>query len=70
MPTPRKHAGRAARQRAYRARRRLTGEDELRAKNMPASPAISTMPSLARLPVLAELAVLAEWYRDCRRAAR
>lgn len=48
MPTPRKHADRAARQKAYRDRQRDALVAQLAAKGLPAAVPIPTMPSMAR----------------------
>lgn len=56
MPTPRKHACGAQRQRAYRARCRLAREEELRAKNMPGHAAVPTIPGPARWKALLDKA--------------
>ena len=56
MPTPRKHANHAQRQRAYVRRREEARLAALAAKNTPGGAAIPTMPSTARWRALAELA--------------
>jgi hypothetical protein len=53
MPTPRKHANHAQRQRAYLQRQKAAQAAAMAAKNMPACAAIPTMPSTARWRALA-----------------
>ena len=48
MPQPRKHADRAKRQAAYRARRAQARQQELSERGLPALPVLSTMPGSAR----------------------
>jgi hypothetical protein len=48
MPQPPVHASHAARQAAYRKRQEVARAAELRAKGLPALPAIPTMPGDAR----------------------
>ena len=48
MPQERKHASRAHRQAAYRARTELARNKQLREKRLPALPPIPTMPGTAR----------------------
>jgi hypothetical protein len=56
MPTPRKHANHAQRQRAYAQRQKAAQLAVATAKNMPAGAPIPTMPSTARWRALAHLA--------------
>jgi hypothetical protein len=56
MPTPRKHANHAQRQRAYALRQKAAQLAALAAKNTPAGAAIPTMPSTARWRALAKQA--------------
>jgi len=53
MPTPRKHANQAQRQRAYVLRQKAAQAAAIAAKNTPAGAAIPTMPSTARWRALA-----------------
>jgi hypothetical protein len=48
MPTPRKHEGAAARQRAYRERAAQARLAERELKGLPGKPVIPTIPSTAR----------------------
>jgi hypothetical protein len=48
MPTPRKYADDATRQRAYRQRKEKARIEQIRAKGIPSAAAISSMPSSAR----------------------
>ena len=59
MPTPKKHAAPAARQRAYRARQRQALADQLAAKGLPSTAIITTMPSTPRWRGLREQALAA-----------
>ena len=56
MPTPRKHASQAQRQRAYVLRQKAAQAAAIAAKNLPAGAAIPTMPSTARWRALANQA--------------
>ena len=56
MPTPRKHANHAQRQRAYIERQKAAQLAASAAKNTPARAAIPTMPSTARWRALAKQA--------------
>ena len=56
MPTPRKHANHAQRQRAYTLHQKEAQQAALAAKNTPAAAAIPTMPSTARWKALASQA--------------
>jgi hypothetical protein len=56
MPTPRKHANHAQRQRAYIERQKAAQLAALADKNTPAGAAIPTMPSTARWRALAKQA--------------
>jgi hypothetical protein len=56
MPTPRKHASHAQRQRAYILRQKAAQAAAIAAKNMPSGSAIPTMPSTARWRALANQA--------------
>ena len=53
MPTPRKHANHAQRQRAYTQRQKAAQLAALAVKDTPAAAAIPTMPSIARWRALA-----------------
>lgn len=59
MPTPRVHADRAGRQRAYRARTKQALADQLLAKGLPSTAIIPTMPPTARWRGLREQALVA-----------
>ena len=52
MPTPRKHASHAQRQRAYILRQKEAQLAAQAAKNLPATATIPTMPSIARWKAL------------------
>ena len=52
MPTHRKHASNADRQAAYRARRELARETELRAKGLPQIPRVPSIPGHRRWDVM------------------
>jgi len=77
MPTPRKHAGRAERQRAYRVRCRATQLARRQTGNIPGCAPLPTMPSHARWRALIQEvgAILQtvreemEAYRDARSEA-
>jgi TRAP-type C4-dicarboxylate transport system substrate-binding protein len=77
MPTPKKHASHADRQRAYVQRQKTARLAELAAKNMPAAAPIPTMPSMARWKALRDQAQAIlqtlqdemETYRDDRSEA-
>jgi hypothetical protein len=77
MPTPRKHANHAQRQRAYLERKKTAQLAALAAKNTPAGAAIPTMPSRARWKalvgqaqtILKALQTERETYRDQRSEA-
>jgi hypothetical protein len=56
MPTPRKYANHAQRQRAYVQRQKAAQLAAIAAKNMPAGAPIPTMPSIARWRALARQA--------------
>jgi hypothetical protein len=58
MPTPRKHACPAQRQRAYRERKRAALDGEMRAKGMPALARLPSTPGAARWKALAAMAGL------------
>jgi hypothetical protein len=48
MPTPRRHESAAARQRAYRRRRKLARTGSLELESLPQASSIAAMPSTAR----------------------
>ena len=48
MPTPRKYSSDAARQKAFRERRKLAVVQELARKGIPGPPALSTVPGRVR----------------------
>ena len=56
MPTPKRYADAAARQRAYRQRQAQSRLVERRQKELPALPAIATQPGERRWQALVELA--------------
>ncbi len=56
MPTPRKHANHAQRQRAYVLRQKEARLEAMAAKNTPAPAAIPTVPSTARWKALSRQA--------------
>ena len=74
MPTPRKYANHAQRQRAYLPRQKAAQLAAIAAKNRPAGAAIATMPSTARWralvaqtqTILEALQTEMEDYRDDR----
>jgi hypothetical protein len=59
MPSPRQHTDNAARQKAYRDRRKQDIADQLTAKGIPAAAPIPTMPSMTRWQALHEQATAA-----------
>ena len=56
MPTPRRHENAAARQRAYRKRRKLAQTSELNPKDLPKQSRLPAMPSTARWRALRQQA--------------
>jgi hypothetical protein len=59
MPTPRRYADAAQKQRAYRLRQAEARRTEQAAKGLPPAPAIPTLPSTSRWQALLEQARLA-----------
>ena len=76
MPTPRRYADAAQKQRAYRARVAAARRAEQEAKGLPPMPAVPTLPSTRRWRALLEQARLAlqtardemQAYREARSA--